>query len=58
MTREERQKANRTDRRKGKESDRIMRDTIRALGAGDVDHWPDDTEGNATPVSGENGAGE
>lgn len=55
MTREERQKANRTERRKARQADHVLTASVRAVGGGDVDHWSDETEDNATPVSGENG---
>lgn len=59
MTREERQQARRTERRKARQADHVLTAAVRALGAGDVDHWSDDAGDNATPVSGQNGgAGE
>lgn len=55
MTREERQQARRTAR----QADHVLTAAVRALGAGDVDHWTDDAGDNATLVSGQNGgAGE
>lgn len=44
MTREERQKARRTERRKARQADHVLTAAVRALGAGDVDHWCNDTE--------------
>lgn len=55
MTREERQKARRTERRKARQADHVLTAAVRALGAGDVDHWSGDTGDNATPVSGDFG---
>ena len=59
MTREERQKANRTERRKAKQADHVLTAAVRAVGGGDVEDWCDVTGEYPTPLTRENGgAGE
>lgn len=55
MTREERQQARRTERRKVRQADHVLTAAVRAIGGGDVDLWADDAEGQPEAVRRENG---
>ena len=47
MTREERKQSRRTERRKGKQADHVLKAAVQAIGGGDAEDWTQDSPKDA-----------